>query len=438
MKNSKFRKGIVLGLIVLFVGAGVIPSLGGTIIEKKSNHPIFNGNTLYVGGAGPNNYTQIQNAIDNASDGDTVYVYDDSAPYNENLIVSKSIDLIGEDKNNTIIDGMYRYEAILVLSDNVTITGLKLQNGNSFSVKIESDGNIFSGNVIEYPQDKYGGIKLHESDNNTISDNNIINSQNGVWIGADCNNNLIFQNTISSLEESEAGVYIENSNNNNCIAENIVYNYETGIYNYFTSNSTIMNNIISCDGSDDYTGFERGILVESSFNTYVLGNSISNYIMGIRVNYGYQTNISFNKISNSTNYGPLPGFGIVLALYSYNNVSMYMNDISNCTVGVELWNQYESNQHLCFVDTIQPIFFKKNNFQKNEYHIRNKFWFRFRVIIWENNYWGKPRLLPKAILGFRMILGGIPIPLRVQFDWRPALKPHDIPGSSNFVGCNLK
>ena len=33
------------------------------------------GNWLYVGGSGPGNYSVIQDAVDNASDGDTVYVY---------------------------------------------------------------------------------------------------------------------------------------------------------------------------------------------------------------------------------------------------------------------------------------------------------------------------------------------------------------------------
>ena len=35
----------------------------------------FYGNILYVGGSGPGNYTKIQDALDNATEGDTVYVY---------------------------------------------------------------------------------------------------------------------------------------------------------------------------------------------------------------------------------------------------------------------------------------------------------------------------------------------------------------------------
>jgi len=42
---------------------------------EKSSTLSFDGNTLYVGGSGPNNYTRIQDAIDYASDWDTVFVY---------------------------------------------------------------------------------------------------------------------------------------------------------------------------------------------------------------------------------------------------------------------------------------------------------------------------------------------------------------------------
>jgi pectin methylesterase-like acyl-CoA thioesterase len=62
-----------------------------------------NGATLYVGGRGLENYTLIQSAINAASNGDTVFVY--KGIYHENLIINKSIYLIGENKSITIIDG---------------------------------------------------------------------------------------------------------------------------------------------------------------------------------------------------------------------------------------------------------------------------------------------------------------------------------------------
>ena len=45
------------------------PSLFNSLIYS---HP---GNTLYVGGYGPGNYSKIQYAVENATSGDTIYVY---------------------------------------------------------------------------------------------------------------------------------------------------------------------------------------------------------------------------------------------------------------------------------------------------------------------------------------------------------------------------
>ena len=60
----------------------------------------------YVGGSGPGNFTQIQDAIDNASNGDTIFVYDDSSPYFEHLSIQKQINLIGENKETTISNSL--------------------------------------------------------------------------------------------------------------------------------------------------------------------------------------------------------------------------------------------------------------------------------------------------------------------------------------------
>ena len=75
--------------------------------KTTDNNPkiTISGSILYVGGSGPNNYTNIQDAINDASDGDTIFVYDDSSPYDESIIIDKSIQLIGENKYSTVISG---------------------------------------------------------------------------------------------------------------------------------------------------------------------------------------------------------------------------------------------------------------------------------------------------------------------------------------------
>ncbi len=78
-----------------FVGMSIIPSTG-TNVGEKTYTVSFEGNTLYVGGSGPGNYSSIQAAINDAENDDTVFVFDDSSPYYEHVKVDKTINLIGE------------------------------------------------------------------------------------------------------------------------------------------------------------------------------------------------------------------------------------------------------------------------------------------------------------------------------------------------------
>jgi len=115
------KRYLVIGIVLLFIFMSFASSSAFDNV-KKSSTPIFNGNTLYVGGSGPDNYTRIQDAINDADSGDTVFVYDDSSPYYENLFLYKTISLIGEDKNTTIIDGNKYSNVIFVNADMVTIS----------------------------------------------------------------------------------------------------------------------------------------------------------------------------------------------------------------------------------------------------------------------------------------------------------------------------
>ena len=127
MGESKMRKIITLGIMLLFLGMTISSSTGFNL-EKQSINPSSSDNTLYVGGSGPGNYTKIQDAINDASDGDTVYVYDDSSPYYENIVVGKSINLISEDRDTTVIDGGGSSDVVRVLADWVQISDFAIRN----------------------------------------------------------------------------------------------------------------------------------------------------------------------------------------------------------------------------------------------------------------------------------------------------------------------
>ena len=95
------KKILLIGLVLLFLGTYIAPSVAIDNV-KKSPNPIGSEKTLYVGGSGPGNYTKIQEAIDNSSDGDTVFVF--IGTYFENIRIDRDINLIGENKETTIID----------------------------------------------------------------------------------------------------------------------------------------------------------------------------------------------------------------------------------------------------------------------------------------------------------------------------------------------
>ena len=55
----------------------------------------------------PPDYQKIQQAINHANSGDTIFIH--NGTYFENVVVNKSLSLIGENQNTTIIDCQYQY-----------------------------------------------------------------------------------------------------------------------------------------------------------------------------------------------------------------------------------------------------------------------------------------------------------------------------------------
>jgi len=254
-----------IGIILLFIGMN-IPSTG-TTVDKSSTIP-YDGKTLYAGGSGPNNYTKIQDAIDDASDGDTVFVF--NGTYYENVVVNKSIDLIGEDKNTTIIDGN-RY-VINITADEVTISGFTIQdytNGSHayIGIFIRSDHNIISGNILT--GNVSHGIEMYQSESNIISNNIITRVYDGIVLSFDERNNNISGNII---KDCEAGIILVWYTNNNSIFGNTLTNNTWGITTaMFNINGIISKNNIS----DSYTG----IIALNCFNYKITKNNfIDNFV----------------------------------------------------------------------------------------------------------------------------------------------------------------
>ncbi len=164
----------------------VIPILILLISFGNPNLGLDEENILYVGGHGEGNYSKIQDAINAAKDGDIIFVYDDSSPYYENLIINKSISLIGENKETTIIDGNKEGDVVKILSDEVKISGFTIRNSkeeyeSAGIVIYNADNIIIEDNIITGNGDQ--GIRIYSSDKNVIKRNIISNNVfYGIWL----------------------------------------------------------------------------------------------------------------------------------------------------------------------------------------------------------------------------------------------------------------
>ena len=246
MKKKFLKKGLVLVLIISLIGMSFIPSTG--IEVKKIIKQSQRGNTLYVGGDGTGNYTSIQEAIGDASSGDTVFVFDNSSPYLENIIIDKSIDLIGENRDTTIIDGSGNFDVVNIASDWVNITGFTINN--SGSNEGDTGLKLFFANYVHVYNNNISsnggnGIYLSQSSDNHI-ENNIIsmNSGSGIYAYSNCNFNNFADNIISS--NTGDGIDLLSSDENIVRGNTIVQNnYGIRIFVGSDDNEIYHNNIVN-------------------------------------------------------------------------------------------------------------------------------------------------------------------------------------------------
>ena len=164
---------IVGGITLLFLLTSVIPFTSG--YENNSNN-------------------SIQNMIDNADDGDTIYI--SSGIYYEHIVVDKQLSIIGEGSDTTIVDGMGLDEHIFnIVSDNVDISGFTIMNCSiGFSgVRVNNNSCSIHHNIFRFCG---GGVELWNVADVVIHNNTIEDNTWGVYVHSsmDCciNDNILY------------------------------------------------------------------------------------------------------------------------------------------------------------------------------------------------------------------------------------------------------
>jgi parallel beta-helix repeat protein len=253
MQDKLFRKGLVVGIIFLFISIATAPSTANVInVNISTNNKLpsttrTGEKTIYVDddntegpwlGTLEYPFQYIVDGVNTANFGNTVYVF--NGFYQEGYIqIKKTIKIFGEDSSHTIVDGNGHFWILILKSGGVKIKGFTFQNcdthpypaDSAINIHPESRFNIISGNIFK--NNNYA-IWVWSSFN-TISYNIIINNKAGIKIQGGFNQ--VYRNHIAQNGNypDELPLFIQGpSNSLNIIKENNFIDNKHDVYFYFS------------------------------------------------------------------------------------------------------------------------------------------------------------------------------------------------------------
>jgi parallel beta-helix repeat protein len=207
----------------------------------------------------------IQEAINNAIDGETILIKKGQYDIADAIIVNKTVTLLGEQANETIIDGQGTTTLILsILANKAEIQNLTIRNcaayGYGIHIKDVTNVKIQSCNIENCSK----GIVLTNSSHCELSRNLIADSEEyGIYFPINSSYNLIFWNNIKNNSQAISIEYVDSEKN------------------MFYQNNFIQNNMQT-------SGF--GIPANLWNNTYPAGGNYWSSYTGIDVKSGSDQN----------------------------------------------------------------------------------------------------------------------------------------------------
>jgi parallel beta-helix repeat protein len=328
----------------------------------------------------PEDYHTIQEALDNANEGGTVFVH--NGTYRETLTIDKAVSLVGENRQATAIEGSVQVYASDVLLSNFTVRGytegiasisiyyynVTLKNNIIWSSGLcavsLSGGDLCRYNTIEGNDilNSRTGIQVERSSGNLIDSNRILHNECGISLGSSSHNTI----TNNEIANNTEGVWMYSASCNNTVAENRVVNNSYPIYLAVSSSNVIVNNNIT---NNDYFGIEMagcsdcsvsgnyivknhgGIHLESCPDNFVHGNVVDDNgdEWGIWIETSiwsfYSSSENFIAENSITSMGR--GHGGAIKVERSNANKIVSNGVYDCNLGIEIGNESSENVILC-------------------------------------------------------------------------------------------
>ena len=278
----------------------------------------------------PNDYSTIQDAIDNAVEGDTIFVK--TGIYDETIKIEKSLSLVGENQETTIINGHNQGPVAYIHKDEVNISNFTILNGDTPASK-SSSAQYFPYST------RLAGIHLSSANHCFVTNNKIMNSGCGIWLYDSDNNQIVCNDIINNSN----GVKIQSSASNT-IRDNYILNSWGGIS--FSSTSTkdnvlrsnsLVNNSASLYFSSIflYNSFDNDVDESNTINGKPIIFWIDRHNSTVPSNAGDV--ILVNCTAITVNYSD-PSHRLRIIFFNTNSSS-----ISNTNSNINLLTSYENS-----------------------------------------------------------------------------------------------
>jgi parallel beta-helix repeat protein len=211
------NRGLVVIICLLFFSLSILPTKAITRLTKASvDYPVHNLNTKF-------NYATIQEAINAPETQDRNTISVEAGTYYENVVINKSLSLMGENRETSTIDGARNGVTVSMEADNSSISGFRIQNSGS------SDYDC--------------GLSIFSS-GNSLSNNSVTANRNGILINPGSDANILANNSVSANELY--GIHLWYSDND-ILNGNTVANCFDGVIIEFCRNLTLRNNVMSAN-----------------------------------------------------------------------------------------------------------------------------------------------------------------------------------------------
>ena len=253
--------------------------------------------TIYV----PDNFTTIQQAVNNATANEIIIVRDGT--YNENVDVNVDHLTIKSENGSasTIVQAADSNDHVFeVTADYVNISGFNVTGATDrWKAGIHFSGADHCNVSNNAASNNWAGILLYyRSNNNTLTNNTANrNSNHGIYVRQSSNYNTLMNNTANSNNYN--GITLVYSSNNT-LTNNTVSNNSYGIRLYHSSNNTLTSN--TANSNNRY-----GIYLDSSSNNLIYNNYFDN------------TNNAWDNGNNTWNITKTAGTNIIGGPYLGGN-----------------------------------------------------------------------------------------------------------------------